>query len=242
MAVPFLLLLIASSLLQISASDPLFYESSDEPFEGWWIESEKDDYQGLWKHSKSDGHEDYGLLVSEKARKYAIVKELDESFTLKDGTVVLPFEIKCISFFSTGIQKTGKFVEHHLKYTPTVPYDKPSHVYTAILKPVPDPDDKKPENWDERAKIPDSDAVKPDDWDEDASMEIEDEEAVKPERWLDDEPEEVDDNEATKPEDWDDEDDGEWEAPKIDNPKCEAAPGCGEWKRPTTRNSGYKGK
>ncbi|RWW13054.1 hypothetical protein GW17_00023258, partial [Ensete ventricosum] len=93
----------------------------------------------------------------------------------------------------------------------------------------PDPDDKKPENWDERAKIPDSDAVKPDDWDEDASMEIEDEEAVKPERWLDDEPEEVDDNEATKPEDWDDEDDGEWEAPKIDNPKCEAAPGCGDF-------------
>ncbi|RRT39980.1 hypothetical protein B296_00058776 [Ensete ventricosum] len=152
MAVPFLLLLIASSLLQISASDPLFYESSDEPFEGWWIESEKDDYQ------------------------------------------------------------------------------------------VPDPDDKKPENWDERVKIPDSDAVKPDDWDEDASMEIEDEEAVKPERWVDDEPEEVNDSEATKPEDWDDEDDGEWEAPKIDNPKCEAAPGCGEWKRPTTRNSGYKGK
>ncbi|CAL9138786.1 unnamed protein product [Musa acuminata var. zebrina] len=129
--------------------------------------------------------------------------------------------------------KTGKFVEHHLKFPPSVPYDKLSHVYTAVLKPgnelqilvdgeekrkanflsadhfeptfippktIPDPNDKKPEDWDERAKIPDSDAVKPDDWDEDAPMEIEDEEA------------------------------------------CEAAPGCGEWKRPMKRNAEYKGK
>ncbi|PKI71565.1 hypothetical protein CRG98_008082 [Punica granatum] len=171
--------------------------------------------------------------------------------------------------------KTGEYVEHHLKNPPSVPSDKLSHVYTAILKPdnelrilidgeeknaanflssedfepplipaktIPDPDDKKPEDWDERAKIPDPDAVKPDDWDEDASMEIEDEEAVKPEGWLDDEPEEIDDPEATKPEDWDDEEDGEWEAPKIDNPKCETAPGCGEWKRPMKRNPAYKGK
>ncbi|MFQ6651851.1 hypothetical protein Gotur_024013, partial [Gossypium turneri] len=171
--------------------------------------------------------------------------------------------------------KSGEYVEHHLKYPPSVPSDKLTHVYTAILKPdnevrilidgeekkkanflsaddfepplipaktIPDPDDKKPEDWDERAKIPDPNAVKPDDWDEDAPMEIEDEEAVKPEGWLDDEPEEIDDPEATKPEDWDDEEDGEWEAPKIDNPKCETAPGCGEWKRPMKMNPAYKGK
>ncbi|CAL9081866.1 unnamed protein product [Musa textilis] len=129
--------------------------------------------------------------------------------------------------------KTGKFVDHHLKFAPSVPYDKLSHVYTAILKPgnelqilvdgeekrkanflsadyfepafippktIPDPDDKKAEDWDERDKISDSDAVKPDDWDEDAPMEIEDAEA------------------------------------------CEAAPGCGEWKRPMKRNPEYKGK
>ncbi|THU45827.1 hypothetical protein C4D60_Mb02t22090 [Musa balbisiana] len=313
MAVPFLLLLIASSLLQISASDPLFYESFDESFEGRWIVSEKEDYHGIaspvstriWKHSKSDGHEDYGLLVSEKARKYAIVKEFDEPIILKDGTVVLQFEnglecggayLKCLCAQKTGwtpkgfdnespftimfgpdkcgstdkvyfiLQhknpKTGKFVEHHLKYPPSVPYDKLSHVYTAVFKPeksnflsadhfepafilpktIPDPNVKKPEDWDKRDKIPDSDAVKPDDWDEDAPMEIEDEEAVKPEGWLDVDPEEIDDPEATKPEDWDDEEDGEWEAPKIDNPKCEAAPGCGEWKRPMKRNPEYKGK
>ncbi|XP_072976015.1 calnexin homolog [Typha angustifolia] len=317
-----LLVLISSLTLQIWASDPLFYESFDEAFDGRWTVSEKDDYQGVWKHSKSDGHEDFGLLVSEKAKKYAIVKEVDKPISLKDGTIVLQSEVrlqnglecggaylkylrlqeagwtpkgfdnespysimfgpdKCGStnkvhfIFQHKNPKTGKFVEHHLKFPPSVPSDKLSHVYTAILKPdnelkilidgeekkkanflsaddfepaliplktIPDPDDKKPEDWDERAKIPDPDAVKPDDWDEDAPMEIEDEEAVKPEGWLDDEPEEIDDPDATKPEDWDDEEDGEWEAPKIDNPKCEAAPGCGEWKRPMKRNPAYKGK
>lgn len=171
--------------------------------------------------------------------------------------------------------KSGESVEHHLKHPPSVPSDKFSHVYTAILKPdnelkiiidgeekkkanflsaedfepalippktIPDPDDRKPEDWDERAKIPDPDAVKPDDWDEDAPMEIEDEDAVKPEGWLDDEPEEIDDPDALKPGEWDEEEDGEWEPPKNDNPKCELAPGCGEWKRPMKRNPAYKGK
>ncbi|KAG6503424.1 hypothetical protein ZIOFF_035737 [Zingiber officinale] len=264
MSASFLLLLLAWSLLRICAGDPLFYESFDEPFEGRWIASEKEDYKGIWKHAKSDGHEDYGLLVSETARKYAIVKELDEPTVLKD-TTVLQFEVR----FQNGLEcggaylkylrpqdagwtpkgfdnespytimfgpdkcgptnkvhfifqhknpKTGKFVEHHLKYPPSVPSDKFTHIYTAILKPdnelrilidgeekkkanflstndfepaliplktIPDPDDKKPDDWDERAKIPEPDALKPDDWDEDAPMEIEDEEAVKPEGWLD---------------------------------------------------------
>jgi len=114
----------------------------------------------------------------------------------------------------------------------------------ALIPPktIPDPEDKKPEDWDERVKIPDPDAKKPEDWDEDAPMEIEDLDAEKPEGWLDDEPEEVDDPEATKPDDWDDEEDGEWEAPKISNPKCDEAPGCGEWNRPMKSNPEYKGK
>ncbi|KAE8775686.1 Calnexin-like protein 1 [Hordeum vulgare] len=316
------LLVISALFAQISASDPLFHESFDESFDGSWIVSGKDEYKGAWKHSKSDGHEDYGLLVSEPARKYAIIKELDYPVTLKDKTVVLQFEVRLQNGLECGgayikyirpqavgwnakdfdndtpytimfgpdkcgstnkvhfilkhkNPKTGKYVEHHLKSPPSVPYDKLSHVYTAILKPdnevrilvdgvekskanflsaddfepalipsktIPDPDDKKPEDWDERAKIPDPDAVKPDDWDEDAPMEIVDEEATKPEGWLDDEPEEIDDPEAAKPEDWDDEEDGEWEAPKMDNPKCEEAPGCGEWKKPMKDNPAYKGK
>ncbi|XP_068664883.1 calnexin homolog [Aristolochia californica] len=318
----FFLFLIPCLLFQLCASDPIFHESFDESFKGRWIVSEKEDYNGVWKHSKSEGHEDYGLLVSEKARKYAIVKDLDEPVDLKDKTIVLQFETR----FQNGMEcggaylkylrpqeagwkpnefdnespytimfgpdkcgstnkvhfilkhknpKTGEFVEHHLKFPPSVPSDKLTHVYTAILKPdnelrilvdgeekkktnflsaddfepplippktISDPDDKKPEDWDERAKIPDLEAVKPDDWDEDAPIEIEDEEAEKPEGWLDVEPEEIDDPEAKKPEDWDDDEDGEWEAPKIDNPKCESAPGCGEWKRPMKRNPAYKGK
>lgn len=317
------LLLVACFAIQLcAASDPLLYESFDEPFEGRWIVSEKEEYKGVWKHAKSEGHDDYGLLVSEKARKYAIVKELDEPADLKGKTVVLQFEtrlqegLECGGAYLKFLRpqdagwvpkefdnespysimfgpdkcgstnkvhfilkhknpKSGEYVEHHLKFTPSVPSDKLTHVYTAILTPendvsilidgeekkkanfltgddfepaiippktIPDPDDKKPEDWDEREKIPDPTAVKPDDWDEDAPMEIEDEEAVKPEGWLDDEPEEIDDPEATKPEDWDDEEDGEWEAPKIENPKCQEAPGCGEWKRPMKRNPAYKGK
>ncbi|XP_061369870.1 calnexin homolog isoform X1 [Gastrolobium bilobum] len=315
-------LFISSSYASDDADDAIFYESFDDTFEGRWVVSQKDEYNGVWKHAKSEGHDDYGLLVSEKARKYAIVKELDESVSLKDETVVLQFETrlqdglecggayikylrpqeagwkpkefdndspysimfgpdKCgatnkVHFiFKHKNPKSGKYVEHHLKTPPSVPSDKLSHVYTAILKPdnelqilidgeqkkkanflssedfepplippktIPDPDDKKPEDWDERAKIPDPTAVKPDDWDEDAPLEIVDEEAEKPEGWLDDEPEEIDDPDATKPEDWDDEEDGEWEAPKIDNPKCESAPGCGEWKKPMKKNPAYKGK
>lgn len=310
---------------QLRADDDdnaILFESFDEPFDGRWIVSEKDDYQGVWKHSKSEGHDDYGLLVSEKARKYAIVKELEKQADLQDGTTVLQFETRLQNGLECGgaylkylrpqeagwiakefnndspysimfgpdkcgatnkvhfilkhkNPKSGEYVEHHLKFPPSVPSDKLTHVYTAILKAdnevrilidgeekkkanflssedfepalipaktIPDPDDKKPEDWDERAKIPDPKAVKPEDWDEEAPMEIEDVDAVKPEGWLDDEPEEVDDPEATKPEDWDDEEDGEWEAPKIDNPKCETSPGCGEWKRPMKSNPAYKGK
>lgn len=321
----FLFLLALVPLFQLCFCDgdaTVFYDSFDESFDGRWVVSEKEEYQGVWKHDKSEGHDDYGLLVSEKARKYGIVKELDEPVSLKDGTTVLQYDVRFQNSLECGgayikylrpqeagwtpkgfdnespysimfgpdkcgatnkvhfilkhkNPKSGEYVEHHLKFPPSVPHDKLSHVYTAIIKPdnelrilvdgeekkkanflssedfepplippqtIPDPDDKKPEDWDERAKIPDPDAVKPDDWDEDAPMEIEDEDAVKPEGWLDDEPEDIDDPEATKPEDWDDEEDGEWEAPKIDNPKCAEAPGCGEWKRPMKRNPAYKGK
>uniref|UniRef100_A0A7N0VEM1 Calnexin n=1 Tax=Kalanchoe fedtschenkoi TaxID=63787 RepID=A0A7N0VEM1_KALFE len=318
-----LVIVASTSLLQLSASsDPIFYESFDKPFEGRWIVSEKEEYNGVWKHSMSEGHDDYGLLVSEKARKYAIVKELDEPVILKDKTIVLQYETRLQNGLECGgaylkflrpqeagwvprqfnnespysimfgpdkcgvtnkvhfilkhkNPKTGEFVEHYMKTPPSIPSDKLTHVYSAILTPnneirilidgeekkkanflsdedfepalvpsqtIPDPDEQKPEDWDERAKIPDPDARKPDDWDEDAPMEIEDEDAVKPEGWLDDEPEEIDDPDATKPEDWDDEEDGEWEAPKIDNPRCESAPGCGEWKKPTKMNPAYKGK
>ncbi|KAJ7516550.1 hypothetical protein O6H91_22G062500 [Diphasiastrum complanatum] len=308
-------------VLTFSSSDTVFYESFEEAWEGRWIVSGKDDYQGVWKHEKSEGHDDHGLLVSEKARKYGIAVDLPETVDPKDGAVILQYDLrlqnglecggaylkfllpqeagwtpsqfdnespysvmfgpdKCGStnkvhfIFRHKHPKTGKYVEHHLKYPPTPIIDKLSHVYTAAIYPnntvkilvdgteeksadllsddfepavippqtIPDPEDKKPEDWDERPRIPDSEASKPDDWDEDAPLEIEDLEAVKPEGWLDDEPDEVDDPDAVKPEDWDEEEDGEWEPPKVPNPKCDEAPGCGKWTRPTKSNPAYKGK
>jgi len=109
-------------------------------------------------------------------------------------------------------------------------------------KEIDDPNDSKPEEWDEREKIPDPEAIKPEDWDEDQPAEIADEDAVKPDGWLDDEEALIPDPDADKPEDWDEEMDGEWEAPLIDNAVCKEAPGCGEWVRPSKPNPLFKGK
>lgn len=82
-------------------------------------------------------------------------------------------------------------------------------------KTIKDPEAKKPEDWDDRAKIDDPNDTKPEDWDQ---------------------PEFIPDPEATKPEDWDDEMDGEWEPPQINNPSYQ-----GEWKPKQIDNPDYKG-
>ncbi|XP_026477958.1 calnexin-like isoform X2 [Ctenocephalides felis] len=107
---------------------------------------------------------------------------------------------------------------------------------------IPDPDDVKPENWDDREKIPDPEAIKPDDWDEDEPAQIVDPSAEKPAGWLDTEEEMIPDPDAVKPADWDTDMDGDWEAPLIPNPACEGAVGCGLWKAPLISNPKYKGK
>lgn len=86
----------------------------------------------------------------------------------------------------------------------------------------------------------DPDDKKPDDWDEDAPRTIPDKSAVKPEEWDETAPEYVPNPEAVKPEDWDDEEDGEWEPPLVPNPACDT--GCGPWFPPEIRNPAYKGK
>lgn len=63
---------------------------------------------GVWKHSKSEGHEDFGLLVSEKAKKYAIVNEIDVPVSLKDGTVVLQFETR----LQNGLECGGAYLKY----------------------------------------------------------------------------------------------------------------------------------
>ncbi|XP_018583880.2 calreticulin-like [Scleropages formosus] len=122
--------------------------------------------------------------------------------------------------------------------------DELTHVYTLILRPdqtyevkidnekvesgsleedwdflppkrIKDPEAKKPEDWDDRAKIDDVTDTKPEDWDK---------------------PENVPDPDAKKPEDWDEEMDGEWEPPMIPNPEYK-----GEWKPRKIDNPNYKG-
>jgi calnexin len=75
-------------------------------------------------------------------------------------------------------------------------------------KEIVDPNDKRPENWDDRAKIPDASAVKPDDWDETLPKQIPDENARMPDDWLENEPDMVPDPDAVRPDDWDDDTDG----------------------------------
>jgi len=82
-------------------------------------------------------------------------------------------------------------------------------------KMIKDPEAKKPEDWDDRAKIDDPEDSKPADWEK---------------------PEHIPDPDAAKPEDWDDDMDGEWEPAMIDNPEYK-----GEWKPRQIDNPAYKG-
>ncbi|OBA23162.1 Calreticulin-domain-containing protein [Metschnikowia bicuspidata var. bicuspidata NRRL YB-4993] len=108
---------------------------------------------------------------------------------------------------------------------------------------IPDPDAKKPDDWDDRPVISDPSVEKPADYDEVYnSIWIPDPNVPKPEGWNDDESEpfQIADPEASKPDEWDDEEDGEWRAPLIRNPKC--LHGCGKWEPPMIANTKYKGK
>ncbi|ODQ78156.1 hypothetical protein BABINDRAFT_162829 [Babjeviella inositovora NRRL Y-12698] len=119
------------------------------------------------------------------------------------------------------------------------------HLYPPLNPPkyIPDPDEEKPESWDEREEIPDPDqAEKPDDWDESLPPLIRDPSSIMPEGWKEDEPFYIVDPEAEKPEDWDDEEDGEWLAPEIPNPVCFEIAGCGPFKPLMMANPEYKGK
>ncbi|XP_014828157.1 PREDICTED: calnexin isoform X2 [Poecilia mexicana] len=166
------------------------------------------------KHAKKPDADLRSYFTDKKTHLYTLVVNADNSFeVLVDQTVV----------------NSGNLLKDM-----TPPINPPAEIE--------DPDDHKPEDWDERPKIQDPDAVKPEDWDEDAPAQIPDEDAVKPDGWLDDEAEYIGDPDAIKPDDWDEDMDGEWEAPQVPNPACESAPGCGPWKRPMIDNPSYKGK
>nr|XP_043617811.1 calnexin homolog [Erigeron canadensis] len=94
--------------IHASSGTTMFYESFDQSFEDRWIVSENEDYQGVWNHSQSQGHDDYGLLVTEKARKYAIVKELDIPVNLNDQTTILQFETR----LQNGLECGGAYLKY----------------------------------------------------------------------------------------------------------------------------------
>lgn len=131
------------------------------------------------------------------------------------------------------------------KKEPRCETDQLTHVYTAVIntdgtyevlvdnvkkesgsleedwdflkpKTIPDPEDKKPEDWEDEAEIADPEDKKPADYD--------------------DQPENIADPDAKQPDDWDEEEDGKWEAPQIKNPSFK-----GEWKPKMIPNPKYKG-
>jgi calnexin len=132
-------------------------------------------------------------------------------------------------------------------------FDPPINGYIE----VPDPDDFKPDDWDEREYIIDEAAVKPDDWDENAPLFIQSPPQL-PEGWQENEPLYIEDRGSKKPSAWSDEILGEYKYPLIENPKCFGpnSKGCGkytpgyiknpnykgEWNKPLIRNPNYKGK
>ena len=172
------------------------------------------------KNPKTGEYEEKHLKAAPMARivkttsLYTLVVNPDQTFQIKvDGESL----------------KNGSLLED---FTPAVNPEKE----------IDDPNEKKPEDWVDTARIADPEATKPEDWDEDAPYEVVDEEATKPDDWLDDEPSMIPDPEAEKPEDWDDEEDGDWIPPMVSNPKCDEASGCGKWEPPTKKNPEYKGK
>lgn len=122
--------------------------------------------------------------------------------------------------------------------------DELTHLYTLVVNPdntyVVKIDNEKvesgklEEDWAFLApkRIPDPDAKKPDDWED--NEKIDDPEDKKPEDW--DKPEFISDPDAKKPDDWDEEMDGQWAPPKINNPEYK-----GEWKPKQIDNPKYKG-
>nr|WMB80952.1 calreticulin [Myxobolus bejeranoi] len=85
-----------------------------------------------------------------------------------------------------------------------------------LPKTIDDPEDKKPEDWEDNPMIDDPEDKKPEDWDD---------------------RKEIPDTNATKPENWNDEDDGEWEPDLIKNPDYK-----GEWAPKRIANPKYKGE
>lgn len=144
--------------------------------------------------------------------------------------------------------KTGEYEEHHLKSPPSVPLDKNTHLYTAVIYPdnkfeiMIDGEVKSEGNLLESfdppvnppKEIDDPEDKKPSDWVDES--EIPDPEATKPDDWDEDAPYMIEDMDAEKPEDW-----LEDEPVMIDDPHATAPEDWdeeedGEWQPPQIEN------
>lgn len=169
--------------------------------------------------------------ISGEYEEKHLKKSLEVAFAAKEETQVFTLVVKPDDTYKILVDNEVK-ASGNLLNDLSPPLNPP--------KEIDDPEDVKPEDWVDEAKIPNMLLSKPDDWDEDAPQFVDDEDAVMPEGWEENESEEIADPDATLPDDWDEDEDGEWEAPTIANPLCIV--GCGEWKRPKKKNPEYKGK
>ncbi|KHC34536.1 calnexin [Candida albicans P76067] len=127
------------------------------------------------------------------------------------------------------VAKAGNLYKNQKLFNP--PFEPP--------KEIPDVDDKKPDDWDDRAYIPDPNVEKPEDYElKHEYPQIRDPNAVKPDEWDESAPRYIPDPDAVKPKDWNDAE-KQWEPPLIVNPKC--ATGCGPWEAPLIPNHDYIG-
>lgn len=181
-------------------------------------------------------------------------------------------------------KKSKSFEKKQMTLPPKFPIDNNKHIYTlevyndnsflikidrkivksgnlltdfyppVNMREIPDPNDTKPDNWDEDEYIPDLNAKKPDNWVEEKYI-IDSSRKNPPRGWEFDEPEFIPDPaNSEKPSDWDDDIFGEWSPPMIPNPKCRIGCGeyhppiienpdyIGEWEQPMIRNINYRGK
>lgn len=108
---------------------------------------------------------------------------------------------------------------------------------------IDDPDDVRPDDWEDSPVMDDPEAVMPIDWNEEEPEFIVDpDRAEPPSDWLEDEPLEIPDVSVKKPKHWLDEDYGEWEPPMIPNPRCRRISGCGEYDPPMIPNEKHFGR
>lgn len=146
-------------------------------------------------------------------------KKVHAIFNYKGKNLLINKDIRCKDDVHTHVYRLTVKPDNTYKVSidgETVEKGELEKDWNFLLpKKIKDPNAKKPEDWDDRAKIDDPEDKKPEDWDQ---------------------PEYIPDPDASKPEDWDDEMDGEWEPPQINNPAFK-----GEWKPKQIDNPAYKG-